>query len=216
MRRTTVAGIGGIAFSVLTVVGIVMAMPPGGGYNESNIADYLAKGHRPVVIVAFYLGLLGILGLIYLLVHLRDAIGATPENHHTATIFWGTGLAGAASFAIGWAVIGGQVIAHLEGGHKIVIAPPLTYLIGEIGVVMIFGSGAVLLGFALIALGLAGRLTFPGWLRWLTLITGLASIAGLAFFPFFLLIIWGIVIGIWLLMVRRDADGSAASGPASA
>jgi hypothetical protein len=81
---------------------------------------------------------------------------------------------------------------------------------------MIFGSGAVLLGFALIALGLAGRLTFPGWLRWLTLITGLASIAGLAFFPFFLLIIWGIVIGIWLLMVRRDADGSAASGPARA
>jgi hypothetical protein len=133
VRQTTVPGIGGIAFSVLTVIGIVMAMPPGGGYNESNIADYLGKGHRPVVIVAFYLGLLGILGLIYLLAHLRDVIGATPENRRTATIFWGTGLAGAASFAIGWAVIGGQVIAHLEGGHSIVIPSPLTYLIGEMG-----------------------------------------------------------------------------------
>jgi hypothetical protein len=80
---------------------------------------------------------------------------------------------------------------------------------------MIFGSGAVLLGFALIALGLAGRLTFPGWLRWLTLITGVASIAGLAFFPFFVLIIWGVVIGIWLLMVGRGVDASAASGLAS-
>jgi hypothetical protein len=209
VRRTTAAGIGGIAFSVLTVIGIVIAMPPGGGYKESDIADYLSKGHRPVVFVAFYLGLLGILGLIFLLAHLRDAIGATPGTQRTATIFWGTGLAGAASFAIGWAVIGGQVVAHTEGGHSIVVAPPLTYLIGEIGVVMIFGSGAVLLGFALIALGLSARLVFPEWLRWLTLIAGVASLAGLAFFPFFLLIIWGIVIGIWLVVASKDADAAA-------
>lgn len=58
MRRATVlAGVGGIAFSVLTVVGIVLSEPPGGEYKESQVADYLSKGHRPVVIVAFYLGL---------------------------------------------------------------------------------------------------------------------------------------------------------------
>jgi hypothetical protein len=193
----------------LTVIGIVIAMPPGGSYKESDIADYLSKGHRPVVFVAFYLGLLGILGLIFLLAHLRDAIGATPGAQRTATIFWGTGLAGATSFAIGWAVIGGQVVAHTEGGHNIAVAPPLTYLIGEIGVVMIFGSGAVLLGFALIALGLAARLVFPEWLRWLTVIAGVGSLAGLAFFPFFLLIIWGIVIGIWLVVASSAADAAA-------
>jgi hypothetical protein len=193
----------------MTVAGIVISMSPGGGYEESQIADYLSKGHRPVVIVAFYLGLFGILGLIILLAHLRDAIGVAPENQRLATIFWGTGLAGAASFAIGWAIIGGQVVAHLEGGDAIAIPPPVTYLIGEIGVVMIFGSGAMLLGFALIALGLASRLTLPGWLRWSTLIAGVASLAGLAFFPFFLLIIWGIVIGVWLLAPGRRSEPSA-------
>ena len=209
MRRTTVAGIGGIAFSVLTVVGFAVSLSPGGSYKESNIADYLAKGHRPAVFVAFYLGLLGVLGLICILAHLRDAIDATPGRKRTGAIFWGTGLAGAASFAIGWAIIGGQVVAHTEGGHSIAVPPPLTYLIGEIGVVMIFGSGAVLLGFALISLGLAAPAAFPAWLRWLTLIAGVASLAGLAFFPFFLLIIWGIVIGAWLLVVGRGSEQPA-------
>jgi len=91
----------------------------------------------------------------------------------------------------------------------------LTYLIGEIGVVMIFGSGAALLGFALIALGLAARVTFPEWLRWLTLIAGVASLTGLAFFPFFLLILWGMVIGVWLLVAGRGSDPSAMAGQPS-
>jgi hypothetical protein len=208
-RTTTAAGIGGIAFSILTVVGFAVSLAPGGTYKESNISDYLAKGHRPAVFVAFYLGLLGVLGLICLLAQLRDAIDSTPDRQRTAAIFWGAGLAGAASFAIGWAIIGGQVVAHTEGGHSIAIAPPLTYLIGEIGVVMIFGSGAALLGFALIALGLAAPPTFPAWLRWLTLIAGVASLAGLAYFPFFLLLIWGIVIGVWLLRAGRGSGSPA-------
>jgi hypothetical protein len=211
MTRTTGAGIGAIAFSVLTVLGIVISMPPGGGYKESNIADYLSKGHHPVVVVGFYLGLLGILGLIYLLAHLRDAILAGQVEARSAAIVWGSGLAGAASFAIGWAIIVGQVIAHIEGGHDIVIASPLTYLIGEIGVVMIFGTGAMLLGFALIALGLAAKAAFPGWLRWSTVVAGVASLAGLAFFPFFLLLIWGVVIGVWLLAARRSDQASRAA-----
>ena len=209
MSRTTVAGVGGIAFSVLTVAGFAVSLAPGGNYKESNIADYLAKGHRPAVFVAFYLGLLGVLGLICLLAHLRDAVDVTPGRERTAAIFWGTGLAGAASFAVGWAVIGGQVVAHTEGGHSIAVPPPLTYLIGEIGVVMIFGSGAMLLGFALIALGLAAPPILPEWLRWLTVIAGAASLAGLAFFPFFILILWGIVIGVWLLLAGRRPKAPA-------
>ena len=207
MRRARVfAGLGGIAFGALTVVGFALAGPPGGSYKVANIADYLAHSHRPAVFVAFYLGLLGAFGLIILLAHLRDAVGAQQGNQRAATIVWGAGLAGVASFSIGWAVLGGQIVAHLEGGHAIVIAPPLTYLIGEIGVVMIFGSGAVLLGFALILLGVACRQMWPGWLRWLTVIAGLASIAGLAFFPFFLLLIWSAATGIWLLVADRAAN----------
>jgi hypothetical protein len=204
MRRGAVfAGLGGIAFGALTLVAFALAGPPGGSYNAANITDYLAHSHRPAVFVAFYLGLVGLFGLIILLAHLRDALGVQQGNQRAATIVWGAGLAGVASFSIGWAVIGGQIVAHLEGGHAIVIAPPLTYLIGEIGVVMIFGSGAVLLGLALILLGVACGRLWPGWLRWLTVIAGVGSVAGLAFFPFFLLLIWSAVTGIWLLVADR-------------
>src|SRR2546423_5314293 len=165
MSRTTVAGVGGIAFSVLTVAGFAVSLAPGGNYKESQIADYLAKGHRPAVFVAFYLGPAGVFGLVCLVAELREAL--RPGHERSSSVVWGTALAGAASFGVGWAVIGGQVVAHTEGGHSIVVLAPLTYLIGELGVVMIFGSGAVLVGIALIALGLAARGVLPSWLRWL-------------------------------------------------
>ena len=50
MRRARVfAGLGGIAFGALTVVGFALAGPPGGSYKVANIADYLAHSHRPAV-----------------------------------------------------------------------------------------------------------------------------------------------------------------------
>jgi hypothetical protein len=60
-------------------------------------------------------------------------------------------VAAAASFAVGWGVVGGQIFAHLEGGKKIAVPAPVTYLLGEVGVIFIFGSAAGLLGFALVA-----------------------------------------------------------------
>jgi hypothetical protein len=198
------AGIGGIAFSVLTLVAVIVANSPGGNYSAAQVADYLARGHRVAVIVVFHLALLGLLGLIALLAHLRDLL----ENRRAASILWGTGLAAAASFAVGWGIAAGQVIAHLEGGRAIAISPPVTYLISEIGVVFVFGCGAILLGLALIVLMLNAGQLLPGWLRWLTLACGIAGVAGLAFFTFFVLMLWGIATGLWLIAAGRRVTSS--------
>jgi hypothetical protein len=198
-RRAIGAGFGGIAFSVLTLVAVQVSNAPGGNYSASQVAEYLARGHRVGVIVVFHLALLGLLGLISLLAHLRD----TLENRRAGSIVWGTGLASAACFAVGWGIVGGQVIAHLEGGQAIAISPATTYLISEIGVVFIFGCGAILLGLALIILTLSAGAFLPAWLRWLTLACGIAGVAGLAFFTFFVLMLWGIAIGAWLIAAGR-------------
>lgn len=209
------AGVGAIAFSVLTVVAILAANEPGSNYTTSDVTDYLAKSHRITVIVVMHLALLGMVGLICLLAHLRNIISVVPENRTAADIVWGTGIAAAASFAVGWAVVGGQVIAHLEGGSGLVIAPPVTHLIGELGVVFIFGSGGILLGCALIVAMLSSPTIFPAWLRRLTMVAGVCGIAGLAFFPFFILMIWGVVIGAWLLTTGRAAQRKLALEGAS-
>jgi hypothetical protein len=198
-----VAGAGAVAFGALTFVAASLSKNPGGGYKASDVAGYLAKGHRAPTIVAMYLGWLAVLGLICLLAHLRDLIDDVPGKGMAARIFWGTGVAAAASFALGWCVAGGQIIAHLEGGKAIIIAPPVTYLISELGVLFIFGSGSALLGFGLIVLMLASRRTLPGWLRWLTLVAGVCGIAGPAFFTFFVVLIWAIAVGVWLIAARE-------------
>jgi hypothetical protein len=117
----------------------------------------------------------------------------------TARIFWATGVAAATSFAVGWAIVVGNAIAHAYGGRGVVVPPTVTYLASELGFVVVFGPAAILLGFALITLTLGSRTVLPVWPRWSTLVAGLAGVASLAFFPSFLLIAWGIVIGIWLL-----------------
>jgi hypothetical protein len=204
------AGIGGIAFGVLTLVSTTVSKAPGGGFKPSDAADYLARGHRVVAILSAYLGWIGVLGLICLLARLRELL--TADDQWARNVFWGTGLAGAASFAVGWGVIGGQVVAHTEaggsGGTPISIAPDVTYLLSEVGVVFIFGSGATMLGLALIALMIGSRGTLPAWLRWSTLVAGLCGVAGLAFFPFFLLMLWAIVLGVWLLVGARSATAA--------
>jgi hypothetical protein len=184
----------------------VSANPPGGSYRASDVATYLAEGHRITVLVAMHLGLLGVVGLICLLAHLRAMLDDGRLDRRAASVFWGTGLAAAASFAVGWGVVGGQALAHLEGGSGVVIAPAVTHVIGQLGVTFIFGSGSIMLGFALIVLMLNSRAIFPTWLRWLTLFAGLCGVAGLAFFTFFVLLICLIVISTWVLATNRSTS----------
>jgi hypothetical protein len=200
---STVAGVGAVAFGILTFLAFFLANPPGSKYNASDVDAYLAKGHRAVVIVAMYLGWLGVVGLICFLGHLRGYVGGEGI---AASVFWGSGVAAAASFALGWSVDGGQIIAHLEGGKALSVSPAVTHLISEVGsVLFIFGSGSAMLGFGLIALMIASRETLPRWLRWLTLVAGVCGIAGPLFFTFFLLLLWAIAFGIWLLAAGRSS-----------
>jgi hypothetical protein len=201
-----VGGAGAIAFGVSTLLALQLSNAPGGNYRPADVASFLARGHRVAVLVAMSLALLGVLGLVSFLAYLREAISAVPEKRRASDIIWGTGLAAATSFAIGWSVIGGQVIAHQEasfrGGSAISVPSGTTFLISELGIVLIFFSGAALLGFALIALMLSSRALFPTWLRWLILAAGIAGIAGLAWVTVFFLMLCMAIIGVWLVMAQ--------------
>lgn len=207
MRESQVlAGIGAVAFGILTFVAFALSDSPASTYRASDVANYLASGHRVTGIAAMYLGWLGVLGLICMLAHLRGYVGDVPGEGMAASVFWGAGIAAVTSFALGWSVDGGQIIAHLEGGKDLTVAPQVTALISEVGsVLFIFGSGSALLGFGLIALMLGSRQTLPGWLRWLTLVAGLCGMAGPAFFTLFLVLVWSIIVGCWLLVTVRSS-----------
>jgi hypothetical protein len=79
------------------------------------------------------------------------------------------------------------------------------YVLSDTSKNVLFGSGGILFGFALIALMPASRGLVPNWLRWLTLIVGVLALASPALFPAFAIPIWGIVIGVWLIAAGRSS-----------
>jgi hypothetical protein len=209
-RPPTIAGVGALAFGVLSFTALTLVNSPGGGYAESTVTDYLAASHFPIVLLGLCLGLLGVVGLLCLLSYLRELIGTDATEQQLGNVFWGTGVASAACFAVGWGFVAGQPVAHAEAGSVLSIPPTVTHLISETGgSVMIYGAGSMLLGLALAILFIKPA-ALPTWLRWLTLIAAIAAFAGLAFFTFFLVLLWGVVVGLWLLIAGRRRQTSRA------
>lgn len=194
------AGIGALAFGILPAIAVSLSNPPGGTYSASNATDYVAKGHRTSVIVGLYLMLLAIVGLTLFLARLRDLI---PTSGRMASIFWGLGIAAVAAFICGYALVSTIPLAIAFGGDSVSTTPTLTYILSEAGWVLMYGAGGPLLGCALITFGLAG-VSVPPWYRWFTLLAGVCGFAALAWFPFFVVLIWAIASGIWLVLGARE------------
>jgi hypothetical protein len=205
-KGSVVAGVGAIAFGVLTVIGNVVGGAPGGSYDEASVTSYIAIGHFPLVVVTGYLALLGVVGLICLLAYLREVIAADPDRRFIANVFWGVGLASAASFAVGWGLVTGIALAAAEGGSGASIPHPVTYVLSDTMLNVLYGSGGILLGVALIALMLGSRGSLPNWLRWVSVVAGVLALTAPFYFSAPAIPLWSIVIGVWLLVARRAPE----------
>lgn len=198
MQKGQVAGIGAVAFGVLTFAALMLENAPGGTFRFSHIADYVAKGHRPAVFVATYLAIVAMVGLALLLTWLRDAL---PEGTRSS-VFSTLSMAGMATWIAGWGVGASVPIVMGYGGSQERVPPTVTYLLATGGWAVMAG-GAALIGLALLTLTLAPS-ALPGWARWATLVAGIAALAAYAWFPFFLVYLWSVVIGLWLVVSQRD------------
>jgi hypothetical protein len=194
-RSSIVAGIGALAFGVLTIVGLALINPPGGTYKESNVTAYLEKGHRFSAFAGLYVEILAVIGLILVLAFLRNGVRSAA----TQRLFWVLGLFGAGSIVMGWTIMDAGAFARAVGGSSVVVSAPTTYLITQVGATIAWGPGAIFLALALIALAGSSRPALPSWLRWLTLVLAVIALASPAFFPSFALPVWAVVTGIWLL-----------------
>jgi len=210
-RRSLVAGIGAVAFGILPIVAFMVGNPPGGNYKASDIADFLAKGHRPAVFVSLYLVLLSGVGLLFLLARLRESIG----DGERAPLFWGFSVAAVGAWLAGYAVgISPSVALAFSGGKLHTLSAPVAYTFSEAGWAIMYGAGGLLLGCALVTWAV-GPVALPAWVRWSTLVAGIAGLAAIAWFPFFLVYLWAIVIGVALIVIElRQAPETAAAQPA--
>lgn len=205
-RETTAGGLGALAFGILTFVALLIASPPGGTYSTKDITNYLAKGHRAAVIVALYLLVVAIIGMLLMLWRMRDEIVGARSN-----VFWALGIASAACWIAGFAIVIAPATSLAFSGGKLTTLPgTLTYTIAEAGWAVAYGGGAILLGCALVTYAL-GPVAAPAWVRWTTLVAGIAAIASIAWFPQFLVYLWAIAIGVWTLVSRRSTAPATAA-----
>jgi hypothetical protein len=207
--RSVLAGVGGLAFAILPMVGFAIANPPGGNYSVHDITEFVTKGHRTVVFVSVYVLLLSGVGLALLLARLRDGVEGQRR-----TLFWGLGVGAVAAWVSGYALAVSAPVAMAFGGSgKFTLADGTIFTFTEAGFAIMFGGGALLLGCALIVYAL-GPVAEPAWVRWSTLVAGIAALAGLAWFPFFIVYAWSLVLGLRLLVTARSAAPEIQAQPA--
>jgi hypothetical protein len=191
-------GIGALAFAILPMIAFSIANPPGGNYSLSDITSYVTKGHRTDVFVSLYVILLSAVGLALLLARLRDSV---EENRRP--LFWGLGVSAVAAWMIGYALAAAVPVAMAFGGAgHVILTNPTIFTFTEAGFGVMFGAGGLVLGCALVVFAV-GPVSEPAWVRWTTLVAGIAALAGLAWFPFFVVYVWSLLLGVRLLATAR-------------
>lgn len=218
-RDRRFAGVGGIAFAVSLVVGFTFFGPRGGRYTDAAIADFVGQSSTRIV-ASIYLFVVSIIGLIVLMAYLSKTCFGVGRQDRVA---WGTSLLAAASFLIGWGLYFAPSTSAMSGGPA--IDPAITYAFTNAGLVVLFGVGGILLGIALLTLAMAGH-GAPMWVRLFNGLAGLSALFSWAFLlvshwsanqwlpvPFYLVILWGLVIGIWLLVSSPRPDDPTSARP---
>ncbi len=200
------AGVGGIAFSVALVLGFTVGGPNGGQYGPDHVADFVGRSSTAVV-VSTYLLAVSMAGLIALMAYLRKVCFG-PDRQDSIT--WATSLLAVISFLIGWGLYLAPSAAATSGGPA--IDPAVSYAFLSAGLLAFFGASGLLLGISLLRLAQAGGAA-PNWLRAFSALAGLSGVSSWAFLsaahwsanqwlpvPFYLVVLWGLVIGIWLVV----------------
>jgi hypothetical protein len=115
----------------------------------------------------------------------------------------GLGITSIAAWILGYALVVGVPIAIAYAGkQQLLLTHPVVYAMSESGWVLMYGGGGTVLGCALVTFAL-GPVAAPVWVRWSALVAAIGAFGALAWFPFFLVYLWALVIGCWMLVAGR-------------
>jgi hypothetical protein len=191
------AGIALLVFTLGTFAALRIAPTPAGNYSLSQIHGYLAPGARATTFAGAVIGILAALALLYYLSALRAAM----PSGRGRDLLWGSGIAAVATAAVGWMTDATIPLAYAQGGGHVSLTPSVVYTFANLSVAMVYGPGMLFAGIAVIIAARQLR-TAPRWWRVLGYIGGSCAILSMAFFPFYLFVVYGVVVGAWGVLAR--------------
>lgn len=207
------AGVGGMVFAVALVAGFTLYGPKGGQYSAAEVAAFVAQNSSGLAVSVVLFGV-SMVGLFLFLAYLS---GTYVDEGPYRRLAWGMSMAGGSSILIGWGLYLASPIAAHSGGRA--IDPGISYVVIGAGFTVLFGVGGMLLGIALVSIAIGARAA-PTWVRGFSGLAGLSSLLSWPFLlasnwspnqwlpvPFYLVVLWGIVIGVWLFIPRTPETG---------
>jgi hypothetical protein len=191
------AGIALLVFTLGTFAALTMTRAPAGNYDLSQIHGYLAPGARVTIFAGAVIGVLAAVALLFYL----SALRADMPPGRGRDLLWGSGIAAAATAAVGWMIAAAIPIAYAQGGGHVSLTPSVVYTFGVLSAGMVYGPAMLFAGIAVIIAARQLR-TAPGWWRVLGYIGGACAILSSAYFPYYLFAAYGLVVGVWGLLAR--------------
>jgi hypothetical protein len=207
------AALGGIAYVVLFVIGTILLFsgsPDTSSAPAKIIAWYSDSGHRNRINIGWLLSGLGIFFFLWFLSALRRTVRR---------------LEGDDGFLTGLTTIGGVVYAALslaalavtdgirtmsDDTYRHQVFPGLIHAADDVGWVLHAsgGAGAAAMIIAASLAALRAR-AVPTWAGWLGVVAGILSLALIAFFPWFILALWVLIVSGGMFM--RGGRATAAT-----
>jgi hypothetical protein len=206
VRLRAWSSLGGIAFSVLAVIGAILLYDgPSGSSPAKMTAWYSSSGNRAHINIGWVLSGLALLSLIWFVAGVRERVAVAEQADAPGASFLSTLvlIGGTAFVAAGIVQIGiaGGIKTMSDDTYHHQVYSGVIHAAGDAAYVILAGSG-IAMASMIFALALA---TFaygllPRWVGWFGVVAGVAAIFSLFFFTMIVWLLWIAVASVMLFL----------------
>jgi hypothetical protein len=199
------AGLGGVAYVVLFVIGIILAVggQPDNGVDsdQAKVRAYFAdSGHRDRIGFGWILVVLGLFFFLWFLTSLRQTLKRLDTGGYLALLATIGGIVYAA-LALAAIAVNNAIKTMSDDTYRHTVYPELIHAADDTWYVLHatggIGAGAMMIAASIVALRARAM---PAWAGWIGAIAGVLALGSIAFFPQFLIALWLLVAGILLFL----------------
>jgi hypothetical protein len=212
------ASLGGVAYVVLFVIGVILLFgnsPDSSSAPAKIIAYYSKSGHRDRINFGWILVGLAIFCFIWFLSALRQTVRRLEGDDGFLTGLTAIGGAVYAVLALAGVAVETGIRTMSDDTYHHTVYPGLIHAADDVGWVL-HASGGAGMSAMIIAASLAGLRAgaIPRWAGWIGVAAGILGLGLIAFFPWFVVALWILVvsIGMFIRGGRDKAVAPAVSG----
>jgi hypothetical protein len=196
--------LGGVAYVALFAIGTFLLFsgsPDSSSAPGKVIAWYSDSGHRDRIHIGWLLASLGIFFFLWFVSALRRTVRRLEGDDGFLTALTTIGGVVYAALALAALAVDDAIRTMSDDTYQHRVFPSLIHAADDLGWVM-HASGGAGAGAMIIAASLAAlrARAVPGWAGWLGIVAGILALALVAFFPWFVLAIWLLVVSIGMFV----------------